>query len=235
MNTTNVVKLPSVLEGFTKRIHKLMDDWSKNTIELGKELLAARENFPLVKGARPGWQNWIRDQVGIDPRTAYNFMKVAEKFGSSRELPAISRRILVMLAQDTVPDAGKNEVIERIRKGERVTARHAGKIIAEHRYPKPTEANKQAKETGQPVQASDGYIYFGTSKSDAQLGEDRRTVVYGVKDAIEALAEVELTPLNFIKFMLPHQRWDHNEEKKIEKARLWLNELAKEWNKWEED
>jgi len=235
MPVTNVITLPSVLETHAKRIHKLIENWSENTIELGKELKAARDLFPVVaKGARPGWKNWLRTEAGLGDGHALSLIKIAEKF-SGRQLPkGLSSEIMRLLTIKTVPESAEAEIINRLKKGENVSKRKAAKIIKEHRFPKPAEANKQAKETGIPVQASDGYIYFGTSKEDAQLGEDRRTIVYGVKDAIVALADIELSPINFIKFMLPHQRWDRNEEKKIEKARLWLNELAKEWSKWED-
>lgn len=234
MPETNVVRLPSALEAHAKRIHKLLEAWADNTIELGTELKAARDQFPRVGTRRPGWKNWVKSEAGISVDHAYNLIRVADKFGG-RQLPkGVSREIMRYLTVKKVPESAETEIISRIGKGETISKRHAQKIIKEHRFPKPTEANKQAKETGQPVQASDGYIYFGTSKADAQAGEDRRTVVYGVRRAIETLAEIELTPLNFIKFMLPHQRWDHTEEKQIEKAREWLNELAKEWSKWED-
>lgn len=240
MPATNIVPMPSVLEAHAKRLHKLMADWANNSIAIGKELAAAQANFPPVKitakgrPSRPGWLNWLKANVGISPSHAINLMQVAKRFGETAATFKTSQKVLVLLSQVHTPESARQEVIERIKKGEKIGRKETSRIIREHKLPKPTEANKQAKETGQPVQASDGYIYFGTSKEDAQAGEDRRTIVYGVKDAIEALAEVELSPINFIKFMLPHQRWERGEEKKIEKARQWLNELAKEWDRWEE-
>jgi hypothetical protein len=215
-----------------------MEDWTENTIAIGKELAAAQANFPVTKIggrlSRPGWSQWVKENAGISHSHAHNLIQVAKKFGETAVSLKTSQKVLVLLSREGTPESARQEVIRRIKKGENFGRKEVTKVIREHKFPKPTEANKQAKETGVPVQASDGYIYFGTSKEDAQLGEDRRTIVYGVKDAIVALAEIELSPINFIKFMLPHQRWDHNEEKKIEKARAWLNDLAKEWDKWED-
>lgn len=239
MTSTNIVKLPSSLDGHARKIQKLMADWTKNTIDIGKELIEAQENFPLVKGrgghySRPGWEGWCKTNLNVSQTHVRNLIRIAKKFGSIMVSSKVSQGVLVLLARDNTPESARHEIIGRIERGEKIERKETTKIINEHKFPKPSEANKQAKETGQPVQASDGYIYFGASKDEAQAIDDRRAIVYGVKDAIETLSEIEMTPLNFIKYMLSHQRWDKDEEKQIEKARLWLNDLAKEWNTWED-
>ena len=51
------------------------------------------------------------------------------------------------------------------------------------KLPGPKTANKIAAETKRPVLASDGYFYFGTDPEKAKEGEDRRTMVFGVRRA----------------------------------------------------
>jgi hypothetical protein len=103
----------------------------------------------------------------------------------------------------------------------------------EHRLPGPKTANKQARVEGRPVLASDGYIYFGTSPEKAQEGEDRRTMVYGVKRALNTLSDIQLTGNQFLNYALPHQLWDPEEAKVIKKALRWRESLDAAWDNWE--
>ena len=68
---------------------------------------------------------------------------------------------------------------------------------------------------------------------DAQAGEDRRTIVYGVKRAVTTLSAVAMTPAHFLMYALPHQLWDEAEEGELAKAREWLTQLCEVWRERE--
>jgi hypothetical protein len=127
----------------------------------------------------------------------------------------------------------EQEAKKRARRQKREREK-SGRIIHGHRLPpnlpKPSEANELAKQTGKATLASDGYFYFGTSPEDAQAGEDRRTIVYGVKRAIALLSKMEMTPEQFIMYALPHQLWNEKEEPEIGRAETWLARLCEVWS-----
>ena len=224
--------LSGVLARHTKRVKELMADWTKNTIELGKELRAAREQFPLVRGSgktanRPGWHKWLK-QFGLFPNHAGALIAVADKFGSRRDLPQLSRYVLVELARPSTPDEAIDDVIARVKAGEKITVKRAKKIADSHR-PGPKEANRIARETGKAVAASDGRIYFGGDPSEVQDYKNKRTVIFGVRHAIEALAAMQITPEQFLKMAMPHQLLHLNENNQIQRAADWLKEFNKAW------
>ena len=224
--------LSGVLARHTKRVKELMADWTKNTIELGNELKAAREQFPTTKGsgryaARPGWHDWLK-KVEITPRHAAKLIGVADKFGSRRGLPKLSRYVLVELASPGTPDAAIDDIVARVKAGEKITIKRAKKIAASHR-PGPKEANRIAKESGKAVAASDGRIYFGGDPAEVQDYKNKRTVIFGVRHAIEQLAAMTITPEQFLSMAMPHQLLHLNENNQIERAADWLKEFTKAW------
>jgi len=58
-------------------------------------------------------------------------------------------------------------------------------------------------------------------------------MVYGIKRAVKALADIELTPHQFLKYANPWQLWKPEEEEEISKALKWLTALSAAWDKWE--
>jgi hypothetical protein len=84
-------------------------------------------------------------------------------------------------------------------------------------------------ETGQPQCANDGNIYFPTSDEEVKAADKRRTIVFSVREAIEALATVELSPSAFLAYALPHQLWMPHEEHLIAGATEWLTGLNEAW------
>lgn len=218
----------------TKRVKRLMDDWSKNTVELGLELKQTRdEKFPAKSKARnasrPGWHNWLKE-IGLSPAQAVNLIHVGEKFGQTRVEPGLGRKLLVLLSQHTTPQTAFDEVVRRVKKGEKISTRKAKKIVDKHR-PKPAEANKIAKETGKAVVASDGYIYLGADKAEVKEATAKRTAIFALRHAIEVLAAIDVTPQQFLDMAHPHQLLHLNENNQINRAALWLVQFARTWKR----
>ena len=211
------------------RILELMQSWTENTIELGKELKTVRDSFEKGdRGLRAGWNEWLKDEIGIAEGHARSLIRVADQFDGVNAELATSFSVLEYLSREHVPDEGRREVIKRIESGEQIGKGRAKEIVDEHR-PKPKEANQIAHDTGKPTLASDGYLYFGASKDEAKQIDDRRTAVYAVRRAVETLAEMEVSPHQFIQLALPHQLWTADNEGEIDKALKWLSALHAAW------
>jgi hypothetical protein len=241
--TAQVINMPATVEksrdASAKRIRDLMVNWTQNTLDLGAELAKARETFSTdpkrTRDERPGFIKWCQQQFGLGGHHINSLIKVHEKFGGHRDAPRLSQKVLRILATDSVPDSARQEAIERSGRGERLRGTDAKEIADRHRLPSPKAANDQAKEEKRPVLASDGYIYFGTDPDKAKEGEDRRTMVYGVRRALETLGGIELTASQFLSYALPHQLWTKEEGKIIKQALRWLTSLDAAWDKRSED
>lgn len=220
-----------------KRIRELMVDWTQNTIDIGAELVKARETFPVNPRRpteRPGFMKWCKQQTGLGPTQIHILIQIREKFGVLPAGRRLAYKVMETLARDYVPEAARKEAIERSERGERIGRKAAKEIADRHRLPSPKAANTQAKEEKRPVLASDGYIYFGTDPDKAKEGEDRRTMVYGVRRALETLGGIELTAGQFLNYALPHQLWTTEEGKIIKQALRWLASLDAAWDKRED-
>jgi hypothetical protein len=217
-----------------KRIRELMVDLAKNTLTLGKELKEAQDEFPLeqTRGglARPGWKQWLKNDIGLSENHALTLIRIYSKLGARVQgLPA-SIKTLKLLCRDRTPESARQEIIGRIRKGERLSTKESRKIVTKH-YPKPAEANRIARETGRPTAASDGNIYFGASKEKAKALEERRSVVFAVRRAVEVLATMKVTPTQFLEYALPHQLHKFDEHGRLKRAAGWMNALNAAWER----
>jgi hypothetical protein len=233
-----MVELANVVMLQTARavhIRKLMSDMVGNTLAIGDELAKARETFPPggPKNKRAGWATWLRNEFQMSTSWAAKLIQVHHKFGGvlargGRGLP--SQKVLAYLAQDNVPDAAREEAIEHIKKGKKLSKVGAKKLAAKHR-PSPKQANKLAQETGKPVEASDGYVYLGATEQQVKESAQRRTIVYAVREAIQCISAVTLSAQDFLEYAAPHQLWKAREEDQIERALDWIKDLAKAWPK----
>lgn len=231
MNAVTTLPNSSDLTQSAERIRGLMVDAANNSISLGHELLKVREkNFPRgLNNSRPGWKEWLKSEFDISERTARKFIQVADRFGPRRaELPAATN--VLALLSGAIPESAEIEITRRLKAGEKIGERKARKIIDEN-LPSPSKARKQARETGRPVAATDGYVYFGATKEEEEKIELRRSIVFGVRRAVESLSAVPMSPHEFLKYALPHQLWNEDEGPLIEKAADWLWALHVAWGR----
>ena len=233
------------LEKATGEIRELMRGWSRNTLKLGARLQEVRDRcFPQVKEtvlrgkrgktvsgkvrARPGWKAWLRDEVHLSASYASALIICARRFANKPGAERLSVSVMRFLAANVASEEAISDLIEEA-KHKKVTVRRARKR-AHDALPGAEEANRRAQETGKPQLASDGYIYLGASAEEAKKGELRRTVVYGVRRAVETIAILQISPAQFLEFALPHQLWaDETEDKQLFGASQWLSELSQHW------
>ena len=188
-----------------KRIKDLSTKWSQNTIALGCEFLAVRDTFPTKGAYRPGWREWLTAETGWSWRHALKFVTIAEKF-EGVEAQHLSHNVLVYLSQENVPESARQEVVSRSQEGEAVGKGKAKEIVKAH-LPTPTQAMKEARETGKLIHARDGHIYSGASEDEMMAHSERRHVVYKLKDNITEIAECPLTPNQWIKSIGDNDHW----------------------------
>jgi hypothetical protein len=233
----NVVEIGHNTETYrdaaAKRIKELMHNWTANTLALGAELAQAAETFPVSPkrpDERPGFMKWAKQATGLSQSHIYSLVTVHQKFGHRASGVRLGQEVMFFLSRKDVPESARLEAVDRAERGERITAKDAKKIARVHRLPTAKAANEQAKEEGRPVLARDGFIYFGTDPGRAKEGEDRRTMVYGVRKALDTLGNIHLTGRQFLDYALPHQLWDEEEAKIIKQALRWLMSLSDAWD-----
>jgi hypothetical protein len=226
----------TIREAAAKRIKQLMINWTINTLELAAELTKTAATFP-PHPKRPEHRSgqfikWARNETGLSVSQIYNLLRVHQKFGHQQRgvNQKLGTGVMVLLSASNVPESARQEAIKRAESGSHVDKTDAKKIIKVHKLPTPKAANAQAKDEGRPVLASDGYIYFGTDPGRAKEGEDRRTMVYGVRKALDTLGNIHLTGRQFLEYALPHQLWDADEAKIIKHALRWLGDLDAAWD-----
>jgi len=216
-----------------KDIKELMVDWTGNTLSLGTKLAKAKETFPenpKRPGEYPGFVRWAKATTGLSEAQINQLILAHKRFGHRSVSARLGQQVMFLLARDNVPEAARIEALDRAERGEHVTAPDARKIVRAHTLPTAKEANKRAKEEGRPIFARDGNIYFGTDAMRAKEGEDRRTMVYGVRKALDTLGSINLTGREFLAYALPHQLWDKEESKIIKSALRWLTMLDTAWD-----
>jgi DNA repair exonuclease SbcCD ATPase subunit len=95
------------VEQKTNETHGLLKRTAEHIIQIGQNLLEVQKRLPEMK-----FSAWLRAEFAFSRRTAYNFMKVATKFGGScatvAQLPAT---ILYELA------SASDEIIQQVENG----------------------------------------------------------------------------------------------------------------------
>jgi len=238
MNVVSIADQQATLERRAERIRKLMADMARNIIAIGGELDAARGSFEVgPKGKLMGYTTWLRKEFNLGPDYASVLIRINRKFGyllthrSSENLPSMN--VLRLLVQPKVPQSARQEVIDRVGKGEKIGRPTAKKIVRKH-LPSPKKANELARDTGKPVEASDGYVYLGATDKEVSDAKEKRTVVYGAREAIATLSEISghMTAQQFLDYAAPHQLVAFEKDaKQIRKAADWLEDLDKAWAK----
>jgi hypothetical protein len=237
IHLTETTKMPAtniapILDQRAKKIRELMQDAIGNMLAVGAELKIARDSFDVgPKGKRMGWAKWLKTEFGISESWSGKLIRAHDKFGhlgtAGHKLPSL--KVLNFLSHDHVPDEARKEVIKRVRKGEKIGRDKAKEIANKHR-PSPKKAIEIASKTGKAIVASDGYLYMGASEEELKKADLRRTVIYAVRDAVETIAKLNLTPVQFLGFAHAHQLWKRGKnDHEITDAIKWLTNLERAW------
>lgn len=110
----------------TSEIRDLVRRAARDIIEIGERLL--RVKAALGHGR---FGAWLRAEFAWDERTAQRFMQVAERFKSDKLSDLeIAPSALYVLAGTSVPEAAREEALERAARGERIGVAEARAIVA---------------------------------------------------------------------------------------------------------
>ncbi len=121
-------KVRSAADRIRERVKKTVED----IIEVGNDLLAAKEALPHGQ-----FLPWLKAEFGWSERSAQNFMSVAENFKSAKIADSpIQPSAAYLLAAPSVPDEAREKAVEKAEAGEEITFATARKIVAEARKKK---------------------------------------------------------------------------------------------------
>jgi hypothetical protein len=243
MTNKALVPIDNRLAKHADRIRGLMTDLARNSIELGVELTEAHKHFkslPIKLRPSRSWKQWLNDQFNIRQAWAYTLIKAAKAKNGPAYIKKASPHVIALITS-TPSSPGVEEIKHRLKKGENISREKAQAIIRKHKkgvdvkLPSPHEARIIAAKTNSIIAASDGRLYTGASEEAVKLAEDRRTIVYGVREALGNLANVaaKMTPKAFLEFASPHQLWREGEDEDLQTALDWLSDLVTQWNKRE--
>lgn len=105
------------LQDITKRLHTNLANTVGHLVDIGRDLTQAKE---LVGHGQ--FTDWLQENFDLSDQTARNFMHVAEVFGDQVEsLKKLSLSSVYLLAAPSTSARVREEVLERIEKGETLT------------------------------------------------------------------------------------------------------------------
>lgn len=214
-------------------------DWRKSIdsiIQTGRDLATAKEELPHGEFIK-----MIEGELPFSRRTATSLMSIAalpavSNGMSSSHLPP-SWSVLAELTKLTASDfseAQKRGLITpqtNVRQARAVVGTYnapegapIGKGASPAMLPSPKEATDIAAKTGRVVAASDGRLYTGATEEEGKDFVRRRQQTYGVVDAINALADCDVSPSKWASeaesYMLHSFRLNS-----IDAAIKWLTDL----------
>lgn len=111
--------LVSDLKAVAERIRLRLKKTAEDIIEIGKDLIQVKEK--LEHGQ---FTPWLQAEFDISERTARRFMKVAELFESKTDtVSVLTPKALYELSAPSTPESVRNEVMEKLGKGDIVKAK----------------------------------------------------------------------------------------------------------------
>ena len=206
--------------------------------DMGRPLLTARKQFDQWGRRQDGgengqWKEWLEKETSLSYQWASQIMASTKKFGVGPGIDqAVSLSVLRQITQENTPDAVVDHVLahpemskreaEQFRKG--IIAQTTTAEIKERPLPTASEARKQARASGTPIVSSDGKIYFGATEKESEDSQRRRSQTYRVRDGVELVANIGITPETWVKEAWEWQIHDFNLAD-IDTAIKWLSGL----------
>jgi len=223
----------SRLAKLTKRGINAQQKAVDGVLELGEVLLEGKEFFPKTNMSgsrfeRPGYKEWVTASFSLTPKHANVFIRTFKKFGAAGVPSGLSFASLQILGREGTPAEVVSEVFDRAASGEIIGRPTVRKMIAQKKRPTPQQARADARSTGKPVEASDGNIYLGATKEEEAENDRRIATVYGLKNAVEAIANIGLTPKDFVGLAALHERWWEKDQWALKSASEFLKNLVEE-------
>jgi hypothetical protein len=123
----------------------------RDIVEIGYHLTEAKE-----LAAHGKWLRWLDQEFGWSEQTARNYMRVYEMAKSTTVVDLnLPLRSLYSLAAPSTPKAARDEIIERVERGETVLDAEVKEIIAKAKASLPTPPIKPVAKPPNPAP----YVY----------------------------------------------------------------------------
>ena len=107
--TIDVAAVVITLDERANRIRQLSADVTRGIIEIGFELIAAKEEI-----GRGGWTEWLQKEFEWTDRTARNFMAVAQRFGKTENVFRFKSSTLIKML--SLPAGEEQDFIDEQKK-----------------------------------------------------------------------------------------------------------------------
>jgi hypothetical protein len=194
-----------IVQAAAARVRSLHREVTKSIIEAGRELTAVKARLP-----HGSWEAWLQAEFSWDPRTARNYIMLADGVGEKTEtVSVLPASTAYKLFAKSTPAPVRAVILERLESGERIApkaieeiivdgkaaAKEAARVAAQSPAERKEEASKKrrAKVTAQTRQA----------RQSAQWLADRAIVSFKRLGAHKAVAHLQsnMTPEAFAEFV----------------------------------
>lgn len=143
------------LRAMVPRIKAAIENERQAAIAVGNELIAAKE---ILKSRGEAFVVWLRDECGLNPRSANRYMATARMFGDVAQQAAKSpAAVLYGLAQVKAPTKAAKALIKKVR---------AGQIVSLAEYRKAT-GSQPAERTAAGDKPGNGTLSWWKVRPDA--------------------------------------------------------------------
>lgn len=148
----------------TERIKMRMKRTAEDIIEIGKDLIAIKEQLPHGQ-----FLPWISSEFEMSQQTASNFMAVASRFdGELLKISNFKPSIIYQLAAPSTPDAVVEKAIEKSESGESLTVTEIKRLKAEAKELE--QRNKDLVKVVNSERQKNDQLAFKLEKTEEELG-----------------------------------------------------------------
>ena len=165
---------------------------TQNIVSAGQRLVEVQERTEHGK-----FLVWVEAEFGMSKSQAYNLINIGKNFPILPNFGSFSKSALYALAAPSVPEAARQEAVQKASFGKQITHKEAKQIVAKHKEPAkpkpepvvaaPTEPPKQ------PVGAPTKLPTFAEVWASLPAFHQKRLDSYpGVKHSAEAIVNATI-------------------------------------------
>ena len=167
---------------------------TQNIVSAGQRLVEVQERTEHGK-----FLVWVEAEFGMSKSQAYNLINIGKNFPILPKFGSFSKSALYALAAPSVPEAARQEAVQKASFGKQITHKEAKQIVAKHKEPAkpkpepepvvaaPTEPPKQ------PVGAPTKLPTFAEVWASLPAFHQKRLDSYpGVKHSAEAIVNATI-------------------------------------------
>jgi hypothetical protein len=212
--------IPALLEAIAREIDMTR---GMTVLKIGELLIKA---LPLFKFDRSvgGFQGWCQSRLSMTEQQAYRFINAYKAFrGKGNELVTLSKEAILELAAPSTPKEVREEALERVRDGEKLTAAQIKEL--KDKIKEKSDKLKEQKELNERLSSHNQDLVskvYVLEQSTAQLGGDLEELQYQLMQKNEKSAVTITSDGEIIDEYGPLKEW-------FEQAWSALPEQVRHW------